>query len=205
MKSLRIGFVLALLCGWALACAAQDLPIKKGATELGFWGGGGTGVGHSDSVQYANAAFRFGKVLTGQHGPGFLRGNFEYALDIEPVYVVFQDALASGLMRTRRQTVYGAAVTPLVAKWNFTSGKKIVPFAALEGTTIFTTKDIPAGDTSIVNFGTSIGGGVQVLQGDRHSLTFSGHLVHISNASLGDHNPSYNLNLQFRIGYQWWK
>jgi hypothetical protein len=180
--------------------AAQDLPMKKGATEAGFWAGGGTGLGHETSFQFANAGLRIGKVLTAQHGAGFLKGNFEYLVDLSPLYLIFQDRTLGS-----RQTVYGGAVSPFIVKWNFTSGKRLVPFVAAEGTAILTTKDVPSGDTSVVNFGSGIASGLQIVRGDRHAVTFSGHLLHISNASIGDHNPSINIGLQFRLGYQWWK
>ena len=187
---------------------AQEMPIRQGATEIAAWAGGGTGLGHSTSFQYANAGVRLGKVLTGDHGSGFLRGNFEYAADFMPLYLFFQDqpvVRANGTAATQRQTVYGGAISPLILKWNFTSGKRFVPFAALEGTAIFTTKDVPAGDTSTINFGSGIASGVQMLRSNGRALSFSGHLLHISNASLGNHNPSINIGLQFRMGYQWWR
>jgi hypothetical protein len=208
MRALRIGFILALLGGWVLTCAAQELAVRQGATEIGVFVGGGTGLGHSSSAQFTNAGVRLGKVLTGEHGAGFLRGNFEYAADVLPRYLVFQNVpvgQGNSPATTGRQTVYGAELSPVILKWNFTGGKKIVPFAAAEASAILTTKDIPAGDTSTINFSTGISGGLQLLRGDRHAVSFSGHLLHISNASIGDHNPSYNITLQFRLGYQWWK
>ena len=215
MTALRIGCVLILVCGCVALGAAQELPIRQGATEMAVWAGGGTGLGHSSSFQYANAGVRWGKVLTGAHGSGFLRGNFEYAADVIPLYLFFQDQPKTGLVTvngvpipvpiTQRQTVYGGAISPLILKWNFTSGKRVIPFAAVEGTAIFTTKDVPAGDTSTINFGSGIASGVQMLRSNGHALSFSGHLLHISNASLGNHNPSINIGLQFRLGYQWWK
>jgi hypothetical protein len=30
-------------------------------------------------------------------------------------------------------------------------------------------------------------------------------VIHISNASLGDHNPGLNFTFQFSAGYSWWK
>jgi hypothetical protein len=210
MTALRIGcsLMLMLFCGWVGGGAAQELPIRQGATEIAAWAGGGTGLGHSTSFQFANAGVRLGKVLTDAHGSGWLRGNFEYAIDLAPLYLVFQDqpiVRANGTAATQRQTVYGGAISPLILKWNFTSGKRFAPFAAAEGTAIFTTRNVPSGDTSTVNFGSGIASGVQFLQDARHAISFSGHLLHISNASIGNHNPSVNIGLQFRLGYQWWK
>ena len=200
MRAWRFGCLLVGLFGCVLMGVAQELPMKKGATEVGVWGGGGTGLGHETSFQFANAGMRMGRVLTAQHGAGFLRGNFEYVVDFSPLYLIFQDRTP-----VSRQTVYGGAISPFIVKWNFTSGKRLVPFVAAEGTAILTTKDVPAGDTSIINFGSGIASGLQIVRGDHHAVTFSGHLLHISNASIGNHNPSVNIGLQFRLGYQWWK
>jgi len=157
----------------------------------------------------ADAGFRYGRVLTSQHGSAWLRGNLEYAFDVVPLYLFFQDHFVAsptpGEWLRRRQTVYGGSITPLVVKWNFTSGRRIVPFAAVEGSVIFTAHEVPTGDTSTVNFGSGIAGGVQLLRGAHHAFNVSGHLMHISNASLGNQNPGINSALQLRLGYQWWR
>ena len=111
-------FALIMLLGSAMA--AQDLPgnpIPKGTVELGLFGGGGMGLGKSDGTQFFFAGGRAGWVLTSDHLSGLLRGNFEWAVDVMPVYVVFPPESA----------VYGGCIRPLIWKWNFTSGKKIVP------------------------------------------------------------------------------
>jgi lipid A 3-O-deacylase len=196
-------FVFAAIC----TAAAQQLPMaQSGATELTAWGGGGSGLGHADTTQMAAAGFRFGLILTDQHGSGWRRGNLEYAFDVVPLYLFFQNQTVLTPAPVRgREAVYGGSITPLVFKWNFTSGKRIVPFAGIEGSAIFTTKNVPAGDTSVVNFGSGIASGVQFMRGQRHSFFISGHLLHISNASLGNKNPGLNSNLQLRLGYQWWR
>jgi hypothetical protein len=203
LRGARIAAVSLLLLGAALA---QESPIRKGATEFTIWSGGGSGVGEGSSTQMLNAGVRIGKVLTDQHGAGFLRGNLEYAFDIVPLYLFFQDqtVVKAGAPVKERQTVYGGSVSPLVVKWNFTSGRSLVPFAGVEGSAIFTSKNVPAGDTAQINFASGITGGVQVLRGKRHAVSFSAHLMHISNASIGNKNPGLNVALQGRIGYQWW-
>ena len=196
---------------WALGCillgsaSAQDVgtaAIRKGARELGVWGGGGSGVGHSSDTQIASAGLRLGKVLTGVHGFGPLSGNLEYAVDIVPLYLFFQDPAIKG---AGRQTVYGASITPVGVKWNFISGKNVAPFVAIEGSAIFTSRNVPAGDTSRVNFASGVASGVQIFTAPKRALTLSAHVMHISNASLGNHNPGVNVAVQVRVGYQWWK
>src|SRR5271169_3868427 len=112
------GLVLTMLLGASVA--AQDLPanpIQKGTWELGLFGGGGIGLGKSDNTQFFYAGGRGGWVLTSDHLPGLLHGNFEWAVDVMPIYVVFPPARA----------VYAGSIKPVIWKWNFTSGKKIIP------------------------------------------------------------------------------
>ena len=98
----------ALLCSLILAAAvaAQDAPVgpaaapvaqdwvaqsfKKYTWELGVVAGGGTGLGKSDGTQFAFGGGRAGLILTGNHLPGILRGNFEWAVDVLPLYAVLQ-------------------------------------------------------------------------------------------------------------------
>ena len=206
MKALRLIPAIAVLC-FSVSLLAQEAARQDGAVEIAIWGGGGTGLGHSSSAQFADAGVLLGKVLTGPHGPGFLRGDFEYGVNLMPLFLVFQDnpVVTNGVTVKHRETVYGGAVSPLVLKWNFAGGKRVVPFADIEGSAIFTTRNVPAGDTSTVNFGSGLGSGVQFFGNDRHAFSVGGHLIHISNASLGNKNPSYNITLQFRVAYQWWK
>ena len=60
---------------------------------------------------------RYGWVLTNPHGPGFLRGRFEYAVDVVPVFLVSQPA----------GTTYGFGLNPLGLKWNLEMHRGVVP------------------------------------------------------------------------------
>jgi hypothetical protein len=187
--------------------AAQEVSnaMKKGAIQIEVFGGGGTGVGASSDTQMMNAGVRLGKVLTGSHGSGFLRGNLEYAIDVVPLNLFFQDHLNTATGRLDRETVYAGSISALVLKWNFTGGKRIAPWIALEESAIFTADNVPAGDTASTNFSSGFGAGLQFFRSNGHALNFSGHMMHISNASIGNHNPGLNVAMQFRLGYQWWK
>src|SRR6202034_2462153 len=104
----------ALLCSLILAAAvaAQDAPaaplsqdwvaqsMTKHTWELGVVAGGGTGLGKSDGTQFAFGGGRAGWILTGNHLPGILRGNFEWAVDVLPLFAVLPPAGG----------VYGASV-----------------------------------------------------------------------------------------------
>jgi lipid A 3-O-deacylase len=188
--------ILALF--FAAAAAAQDLPsasLTRGTWELGPLVGAGTGLGKSDNTQFLYTGGRAGLVLTGEHLPWLLRGNFEWAVDLMPVYTVF----------TPGGAVYGGSFKPVIWQWNFTHGKKIAPYVAAAGGIVFSTNNIPPGDTSWVNFTPQFVVGTHVFTQRRRAFFFEGSLGHLSSASLGAHNPGYNVTLLFTVGYSWFK
>jgi hypothetical protein len=185
------------------ACAlAQDNPLRQPVWEMGPWFGGGTGLGHASEFKFINAGVRFGRVLTGELGNGRMRGTFEWAADIMPLYEVRQSALyTSG----PQQWVYGFAANPVVLKYNWTGGNRVVPYFAAEGGLLVSRKDIPLPNTSSINFMPGGAFGFYFLRSNRQAVDVSVHITHISNASLGDHNPGINATTQFRVGYTWFK
>src|SRR5690348_3383958 len=77
---MKLWLVLALvLCG-SLALA-QAKP-EDGGRELQVWTGGGHSVpGGTSNTSVWNVGLRYGWILSSPHGPGFLNGRFEYAVD----------------------------------------------------------------------------------------------------------------------------
>ncbi len=166
--------------------AAQESP-QKGAHELALWLSGGRGAnGRFSDTGVLLGALRYGWVLTGDHGPGPLRGNFEYAVDAVPVFLVFQSSNA-----------YGAGINPVVLKWNFTAPRRIVPYLEINGGTLFTSEQVPPG-TSRVNFTSGAAFGLQ-FTGHRWNPLFAARYMHISNAGLSEPNPGVN-TVQFTVG-----
>lgn len=183
--------VMLLACG--TLAAAQDvnsgLQNVKGATEMEFFAEGGKGVSGSTSSSGAfDAGVRFGKVLTSDHLSGPLRGKFEYAMDFLPVYTISQ----------KFNTAYGVSFDPFILKWNFSSFRKVVPFAELGGGVLFTNNDVPAG-SSQVNFTPQGGIGVHIPTGTWET-SLAVKYIHISNAGLSTPNPGVN-TVQFRLGF----
>jgi lipid A 3-O-deacylase len=167
--------------------AAQDRP-EEGGHELQIWTGGGRSVpGGTKDTSVWNAGVRYGWILTAPHGPGFLNGRFEYAVDAVPAFVVFQP---SG-------TAYGAGVNPLGLKWIFATRSDVQPYLELNGGTLFTTHEVPAG-TSTVNFTSSAAFGMHFLR--EHAWTLEVRYMHISNAGLTTPNPGIN-TVQVRLGF----
>jgi lipid A 3-O-deacylase len=176
----------AFLCAPALK--AQAGPVD-GEHDLQIWTGGGHGLnGSTANSGVWNVGLRYGWILTGPVGPGFLRGQFEYAVDVVPVFLVVQ----------KSGTAYGFGLNPFALKWNFTKPRKVVPYFELGGGTLFTNVDVPPG-TSRINFTTSGALGMHFL---RSKYNFSAELrfMHISNASIANLNPGIN-TLQLRLGF----
>lgn len=195
----KVYLVVALLCASAWA---QENPLRNPAWEFGPWFGGGTGLGHASEFKFISAGARIGRVLTGELGSGRMRGTFEWAADIMPVYQVRQSLFyTSG----PQQWVYCFAANPVVLKYNWTGGNKVVPYLAAEGGLLFSSTEIPAGDTSRVNFLPGGAFGFYLVRNHRQAVDLSVHITHISNASLAEHNPGINATLQFRVGYTWFK
>jgi len=174
----------------------NSLVDGRGTWDLGAFLGGGSGAGKSSNTQFFFAGGRVGRVLTPDLARGtFLRGNFEYAVEVMPVYTVF----------TPNGAVYGASIKPIILRWNFTANRRVIPYFHFAGGVLFTTSDVPPPNTSSINFTPQLGGGIHWFVRPEHSIDFGLDLVHHSNASLGDHNPGYNASIFFSVGYTWYK
>jgi hypothetical protein len=172
----------------APSARAQADP-EQGGHDLQLWTGGGHGLnGSTASSGVWNVGARYGWILTAPHGPGFLRGQFEYAVDVVPVFVVVQ----------RTGTAYGFGLNPFALKWNFTKARKVVPYFELGGGTLFTNANVPPG-TSRINFTSSGALGLHFLR-SKYNWSAEIRFMHISNAGLASLNPGIN-TLQLRLGF----
>jgi lipid A 3-O-deacylase len=166
---------------------AQGQP-EAGGNEYQLWTGGGHSVaGGTGATGVFNLGLRYGWVLTDPHGPSFLKGSFEYAVDAVPIFLVFQPA----------NTAYGVGVNPLNLKWDFVPRGNVLPYFELGGGTLFTTHHVPAG-TSSVNFTSGAALGAHFL-GIEINWNLELRYMHISNAGLASRNPGVN-TLQVRLG-----
>ena len=160
--------------------------------ELEVWTGAGgdpvgtPGVTLGNSVW--NVGLRYGWVLTDAHGPGFLRGRFEYAVDVLPVVMVFQPG----------GPAYGFGFDPWIMKWNFEPHRRISPYIELGGGALITTREIPIGAARF-NFTPTGAIGVNLLRGKYHwSIDF--RYFHISDAQITAFNPGTD-TFGIRVGW----
>jgi hypothetical protein len=181
---------LVLLClsaFWASSMWAQSRP-EDGGHEIEVWTGGGhsAGGGRPD-IGIWNSGLRYGWILTRPHGPGFLKGRFECAVDAVPMFLVFQSA----------NRAYGGGFNPLVLKWNFATRGRIAPYFELGGGVLYTNHDVPDG-TNNLNFTPSAAFGTHILR-EKYNWSLELRYLHISNAGIDVHNPGTN-TLQVRLG-----
>src|SRR5579864_1713357 len=158
----------AVVCCFSLPMLAQ-LPIDSPVEVLrhpgwnkGVFIGGGTSVDSAPSGQNMVLGFRLGRILIKERGSGFLRGTFEMAVDVIPL----DEYWIKGAQ-------YAGGIDPLVLKWNFTNCCKVVPYAAIVGGVLFSTHNLPRGDTSQVNFTSGAEIGAQVFRKGSNSVDLS--------------------------------
>jgi hypothetical protein len=186
----RSAFTVLLFAALLVAPAARSQagPVE-GGHELQIWTGGGHGTNGSQSSDGVwNVGLRYGLILTAPHGPGFLRGRLEYAVEAVPLFVVFQ----------KTNTAYGAGLNPFAFKWALDTHGSVVPYLELGGGTLFTNTKVPEG-TSHVNFTTSGALGLHFLR-SKYNISTEIRFMHISNAGLATPNPGIN-TVQLRIGF----
>jgi hypothetical protein len=162
---------------------------ENGGHDLQIWTGGGHGLnGSASDTGIWNVGLRYGWVITDPVGPGPLRGRFEYAVDVVPVFLVVQSP----------KSAYGFGLNPFALKWNFVTRHNVAPYIDIGGGTLFTNEQAPPG-TSRVNFTTSGAIGAHFLR-SKYNVSAEVRFMHISNAGLSTPNPGIN-TLQFRIGF----
>jgi hypothetical protein len=167
---------------------AQGAP-ENSSRECQIWTGGGHGInGSTSETGVWNLGLRYGLILTSPHGPGFMKGQLEYAFDIVPAWAIIQ----------KNSTAYGGGINPFAFKWILSQPKKIRPFFEIEGGTLFTNVKVPD-NISQINFTTSGALGMHIL-GEKHNWSAEVRFLHISNAGMTTPNPGIN-TIQVRIGW----
>ena len=218
--------------------AQQENPLSTASThqpdEFGVVLQGGNGItDNRDGFHFLWAGVHAGRVLTGNYGPGLLRGNFEYAVEVFPYFEAFtpvfprvrcSQAAGTAAITCSQPfnvggTFHGASITPIILRWNFAPHGRITPWIQGAGGVLWTNHKFPAygdttanlntngpnGETSVWNFTPQAGIGLHYFVKPTRAIDFSANGVHISSASLGDRNPGVNASVQFSIGYSWWR
>jgi lipid A 3-O-deacylase len=192
----RAIFLFLLLQTASCLLYAESRPegrwLRSGKWEFALWSGGGTAFnGSTKDTQMLASGIRFAKLLRPDKEEGSFPGSLQYAMEVLPVFVVFQE-----------NTVYGAEVTPFLLKWNFAgTRKRVFPYFIGGAGMLYTNSDVPAG-TSRFNFTPQGGLGVSMTSDRNRAIAFEFCFMHISNGGFQSPNPGIN-SIQFHIGYEW--
>jgi lipid A 3-O-deacylase len=185
----------------------------------------GNGVGGDRSnYRFLSLGVEAGKILTPPLHAGILSGQFQYAVNIMPLWQAYtpgphdQTFVYQGVTYIEPVgggTYTGFSLTPVIFRWNFlTHAHKVQPWFQGAGGLIYTTHKFPPdvlvphgtpGATSVFNFSPQGGIGVHYFTRPKRSIDIGVNAVHISSASLGDHNPGVNASIQVQVGYTFWK
>jgi hypothetical protein len=92
--------------------------LSKGTWELGVFGGGGVVASLGPDTEFLVVGGRLGRIITADHFPGWLRGNFEIAGELMPAYVVFTPR-QNFFGVTPAKNIYGVSVKAIPAQWTF--------------------------------------------------------------------------------------
>lgn len=186
MKFAALVVCFNILVSFTATAQDEETPpswLAKGRWEFGVWSGGGTALnGSTRDTQMVITGFRAAKALTSR---------IQYAFEVIPVFVIFQE-----------NTVYGADITPFLLKWNFQgTSKKVFPYLVGGAGTLMSVSDVPEG-TSHFNFTPQGGIGLHLSTTEKRAIAFELRFVHISNGGFQSPNPGIN-SLQIHVGYSW--
>jgi hypothetical protein len=138
--------------------------------------------------RYVLQSLSWGRILSRPVGPGALRGRFEWALELLPVYGQYEP-----------DSTYGVGVTPLLWRWNFEPRGKLAPFAELAGGALFTKDPVPL-RTTTANFTAHASYGVRYFFRPRTAFVASYRFHHISNGNRLERNPGVNAHVM-QVGF----
>jgi hypothetical protein len=167
------------------ASAALDAAplVDRGATEWMTTIGSAWGVVLFHSAgghRFLSQTVSWGKVLSGTKLRGALRGRFEWAVEMMPVYGQYHP-----------DDVYGVGVSPFAWRWNFEPHGKYAPFAELAGGLLWTSAPVPP-RTTRANFTAHAGVGLRRMIRPTQALVLLYRFNHISNGNRLDRNPGVN-------------
>ena len=178
----------------------NSYTLKRGDNELGFWGGMSfkattifAGLSNDEAAdrKFVVAALRYGRTLAANKSVAL-----QYTLDAVPLAVatgVIVARTAVGRPTTfRRETAYGAGLTPAALQLDFANGSKVHPFIHVNGGFLIFNKAVPIEDSGKFAFVGEAGTGVRIFTSDRRAVSLGVTFHHISNGNRSGSNRGLN-------------
>jgi hypothetical protein len=188
------------------AAVQNDSPyrLKRGDNEYGGWGGiafnattifGGLRDDEASDRKFIIAAFRYGRTLAANKDFAL-----QYTLDAIPLAIATGNiaetttvVTPTGTVTThRRETAYGAGLTPLGLQLDFANSSKVHPFVHVGGGFLVFNKSVPLPDAGSFAYVGEGSAGLRVFTADRRAWSFGVRLHHISNGNRAGANRGLN-------------
>lgn len=184
----------------------NDSPymLKRGDNEFGFWGGGaftatrifgGLTEAEARDRGLVLAAFRYGRTLAANKNLAL-----QYTLDAIPLAVATGNITESTTVTTptgtvttfRRESTYGAGLTPLGLQLDFANSARVHPFLHVNGGFLVFTKSVPLPDAGKFAYIGEAGTGLRIFTSERRAVTLGVRFHHISNGNRAGANRGLN-------------
>jgi hypothetical protein len=182
----------------------QPYTLKRGDNEFGGWSGlafkattifGGLRDEEARERKFALVAFRYGRTLAANR-----RMALQYTLDAIPLAVASGNIVESTTLLTpagsvttfRRESTYGAGLTPLGLQLDFANGSRVHPFIHINGGFLVFSKSVPLPDAGKFAYTGETGAGLRIFTSERRAFTLGLRFHHISNGDRTGANRGLN-------------
>ncbi len=174
--------------------------LQKGDNEFGIWGGGAFqattifgGLRDDEAADrgFVIAAFRYGRTLAANDSLAL-----QYTFDAIPLALAtgnITSVTTVGTVTTfRRETAYGAGLTPLGLQLDFANGSRVHPFLHVNGGGLIFNQSVPLPDAGKFALVGEAGAGVRIFTAERRAVTLGLRFHHISNGDRVGANRGLN-------------
>ena len=184
----------------------NDSPymLKRGDNEFGGWAGGaftatrifgGLREDEARDRGLVLAAFRYGRTLAANKNLAL-----QYTLDAIPLAVATGNITESTTTTTpagtvttfRRESTYGAGLTPLGLQLDFANSSRVHPFLHVNGGFLIFGKSVPLPDAGKFAYVGEAGTGLRIFTSERRAVMLGVRFHHISNGNRSGANRGLN-------------
>jgi hypothetical protein len=193
-----------ILTGSTINLHDSPYRLTKGDNEFGGWGGiafnattafGGLREDEARDRKFFIAAFRYGRTLAANKNLAL-----QYTLDVIPLAVATGNIVESTTVVTpagnvttfRRESAYGAGLTPLGLQLDFANSSHIKPFVHVGGGFLVFNKSLPLPDAGKFAYVGEASAGVRIFTSERRALSLGVRFHHISNGDRAGSNRGLN-------------
>jgi hypothetical protein len=173
--------------------------IRKGWNELGIWGGiSFDALGQVPDARFGSIGLRYGRLLLTSKTVAF-----EWTIDVVPVSILSNSPFklfppgSPFIVDRKRKTTYGWGASPIGLKFNFRRNRHVQPFSQATGGFLYFNEQVPVPFAARFNFTFDLGGGVQIVSGNRRAFTIGYKYQHISNGNRATFNPGVDVQMIF--------